>query len=99
MMTARQLLESKRAGEPVPRPLFCPAIYEHKARLIGRSVSEVARDSNLLAEAVLAEYETYRPDMLTVGMDIYNIEAEAIGSRVVYSDQKEAVPAIRHRLL
>jgi uroporphyrinogen decarboxylase len=69
------------------------------AKLVGRSPSEVSRDAGLLEQAVLAEYETYRPDMLTVGIDIYNIEAEALGTEVTFSEAIDAVPIIRDRIL
>ncbi|HOF19515.1 MAG TPA: uroporphyrinogen decarboxylase family protein, partial [Phycisphaerae bacterium] len=68
-----------------------PAIYEHKAALIGRSVEEVARDAGLLVEALLTERETYQADFLTVGVDVYNIEAEACGLKVAASSP-EACP-------
>lgn len=63
--------------------LWEPAIYEHKAALIGRGVSDVARDADMLVEALVKEYEVYRADYLTVGVDVYNIEAEACGGEVV----------------
>ena len=75
------------------RMLWEPAIYEHKAALIGRGVGEVANSAELLGEAVLAEYETYRADLLTVGVDVYNVEAEACGAKVVAGDA-EACPDI-----
>jgi len=84
---------------PTDRPLFCPAVYEHKARLIEKSPSQVARSVELLCQAVLAEYETYRPDMLTVGIDIYNVEAEALGCSVKYPEGPGATPNISNRIL
>jgi uroporphyrinogen decarboxylase len=69
------------------------------AKLVGRSPSEVSRSAGLLEQAVLAEYETYRPDMLTVGIDIYNIEAEALGSKVWFPEAVDAVPIIKGRIL
>ncbi|HUW19093.1 MAG TPA: uroporphyrinogen decarboxylase family protein [Sedimentisphaerales bacterium] len=91
----RLTLEGKRRD----RPPFCPAIYEHKARLLGRSPSEVSRSAGLLEQAVLAEYETYGPDMLTVGIDIYDVEAEALGSEVWFPEAVDAVPIIKERIL
>ena len=41
---------------------FEPAIYGHKAALIGREPREVAMSAGLLAEAVLKEHEVYRAD-------------------------------------
>ena len=97
-MKPLERLKAKFEGQLTDRPLFCPAIYEHKAALIDKSPAEVALDADLLVESVLAEYETYEPDMLTVGIDIYNIEAEAIGCKVLFPDTKDAVPAIEQRI-
>ncbi len=98
-MNALQRLNAKRNGQPTDQPLFCPAIYEHKARLIGKRPTDIAQDVDLLAKAVLAEYEIYKPDMLTVGVDVYNIEAEALGCRVHFPDAIDAVPVITERVL
>ncbi|MEK7269574.1 MAG: uroporphyrinogen decarboxylase family protein [Planctomycetota bacterium] len=62
------------------RLLWEPACYEHKARLIGKAPFEVARSADLLARAVLEERRLYQPDFLTVGIDVYNVEAEACGA-------------------
>ncbi len=64
------------------RLLWEPAIYEHKAALIGRPPADVAYSADLLCDAMVAEYQQYRADLLTVGVDIYNIEAEACGAKV-----------------
>ena len=68
-----------RAGEAPDRRPFVPSIYEHGAALIGRSPGEVARDADLMADAALEAYRQYEHDIVTVGIDIYNIEAEAFG--------------------
>ncbi len=98
-MNSLELLQRKLPGEKVDRILFCPAIYEHKAKLIDKSVSEAAQDADLLAEAVFAEYEIYRPDILTVGIDIYNIEAQASGSIVEFPILNSSVPTITDHIL
>lgn len=98
-MTPKEMLIAKLAGREIERELFCPAIYEHKAKLIGQSISQVATDAKFLKEALLAEYETYQPDMLTLGIDIYNIEAQALGAEVVFPDSIDAVPSIKYRIL
>jgi len=98
-MKPLERLKAKFEGQLTDRPLFCPAIYEHKAALIDKSPSQIAQDADLLTEAVLAEYETYKPDMLTVGVDIYNIEAEAIGCKVLYPEAIDAVPVVVDRVL
>ena len=47
----------------------------------------------LLAEALLAEHRVYRSDALAVGIDVYNVEAEACGA-VVEPGSPEACPEI-----
>ena len=65
---------------------FAPAIYEYKAALIRRSVREVADSAELLAQALEVEYTGIESDFLTVGIDIYNLEAEALGAVRTQSD-------------
>ncbi|MCL2360694.1 MAG: hypothetical protein FWC73_02635 [Defluviitaleaceae bacterium] len=75
---------------PLP---FIPTIIEHAAFLIGQTPSAAARDASILARAHIAVFEQYRPDGVTVGMDIYNIEAEALGCQVCFYDD-ESIPGI-----
>jgi uroporphyrinogen decarboxylase len=98
-MNPKKRVRLALAGQQTDRPLFSPAIYEHKAKLLGKSPSEVSQSAELLEQAVLAEYETYGPDLLTVGIDVYNIEAETLGSRVVFPEAIDAVPAIKKPVL
>ena len=93
-MTKRERVERTCAFEPVDRIPFVPAVYEHKARLIGRSPSEVCRSLDLLLEALEKELGIYDPDALTVGLDVYNVEAEAIGCEVRYFGDSPDVPAV-----
>ncbi len=97
-MTSRERVEKLLAGEPIDRVPFEPAIYEHKAFLIGKTPSEVARSESLLYEALMKEYEMYRADFLVVGLDVYNVEAEALGSSVLYFEGTD-VPAVEAPLL
>lgn len=84
-------LECRNSGE-VP---FIPAIYEHKAWFVGKTPSSVCRDAGLFTDAVLAEYEQVRPDALVIGIDVYNLEAEACGSEVTYFEGDDiSIPAI-----
>lgn len=81
--------------EPPDRIPFVPAIYEHKAWFVGETPSKVCRDSQLFTTALLAEYDRVQPDVLTVGIDVYNVEAEAIGCKVIYYEgDNTSVPAI-----
>ena len=81
-------------GEQPDRTPFVPSIYEHGAALLGRTPSVVARDAGLMAEAALAAYHTYQHDLVTVGIDVYNVEAEALGCVVHYDDGSSAVPGV-----
>ncbi len=77
---------------------FTPVVYEHAARCVGRTPWEVSRDAELLFEAHRAAFLEYRQDVIAVGIDIYNLEAEAYGARVEAADGN-AIPAIHEPLL
>jgi len=92
-MTPRERMEAVLSGRPPDRTPFVPAVYEQKAFLVGETPSRIARDPALLARAVEAEYELYRADALVVGVDVYNIEAEALGAAVAFPGDA-GVPSI-----
>ena len=71
-----------------------PAVYEHKAALISRTPSEVSASADLLVEALIAEHNVYQADLITVGIDVYNLEAEALGAEPSEVDPY-ACPEIR----
>ncbi len=71
---------------------FAPAIYEHKAKLIDVLPYPVSRSAELIAGAMKREMEVYAPAYLTVGLDIYNLEIEAMGGRV--EDRGNACPEL-----
>ncbi len=100
--TRAEVEQVLRCGAPRPVPLFLPAIYEHKAWFIGSTPSAISRDANLLTRAILAEFEAIGPDALTVGVDVYNVEAEAAGCTVTfYEGNDSSIPGIKpghHRL-
>jgi len=75
---------------------FSPTILEHAAAVIGHTPSEVAQDASLLAKAHIAAYRRYQPAAVTVGIDIYNIEAEALGCTVRFYDD-HSIPGIVER--
>ena len=97
-MTPRERIEALLAGRPADRVPFCPAIYEHKAALVGTTPSIMSRDVDLFERALVREVEVYRPDLLTVGCDVYNIEAEALGCEVRFSEAND-VPSIATRAI
>ncbi|MBN2271011.1 MAG: hypothetical protein JXN61_10375 [Sedimentisphaerales bacterium] len=75
---------------------FAPSIYEHAARVIGASPWEVSRDAELLAKAHIAAFKLYAQRPIVVGIDIYNLEAEAYGAEVT-KPSGDGIPAIsRH---
>jgi len=97
-MTGLERIRALLAGRGADRPPFLPAVYEHKAALVGSTPSGVARNAELLEAALSRELEVYEPDALTVGLDVYNVEAEAAGARVRFFDGPE-VPVIEGRPL
>ena len=86
------------SGQEVDRVPFVPAIYEHKAFLINETPSKVVQDQDLLVRALEAEYAAYQADLLVVGIDLYNVEAEAVGAKVKYFESNE-VPSVNQRPL
>ena len=87
--------EYLRCEAPRPAPLFLPAIYEHKAWFLQETPSRVCQSAELLTRALLAEFETIGPDALSVGIDVYNVEAEAAGCEITfYGNGSTAVPGI-----
>lgn len=81
-MNRRERLEHARRAEPCGRTPFVPSIYEHGAAVLGRGPGEVSRDARLMAQSALESYSRYGHDLVTVGIDIYNVEAEAWGCRI-----------------
>ncbi|HWR54660.1 MAG TPA: uroporphyrinogen decarboxylase family protein [Bryobacteraceae bacterium] len=98
-MTKRQRIEAVYGMRKADRVPFVPAIYEHKGALIQKSPSETCRNAEYLYDSVKAEFVTYDPDMVVVGIDVYNVEAEALGCKVVYLDESTDVPAIIEPLI
>jgi len=69
------------------------SVYEHAASLVGRTPWEVSRNGNLILEAHRRAYRLYRYFPVVVGIDIYNLEAEAYGCKV-QEPKGNGVPAI-----
>lgn len=93
-MTKRQRVEAVYALEKADRIPFVPAIYEHKGALVGKSPSQICRNADYLYAGLKKELELYDPDMLVIGIDVYNVEAEALGCKVVYFEDSNDVPGI-----
>lgn len=94
--TRTEVESTLRCERPRAVPLFLPAIYEHKAWFIQSTPTIISRDADLLTRALLAEYAAIQPDALTVGVDVYNVEAEAVGSTVTYYEGTDtSIPGIK----
>jgi uroporphyrinogen-III decarboxylase len=74
---------------------FSPSVYEHCARLIGRPPWEVSRDPELLFAGQAEAFRLYRHRPVVVGVDIYNLEAEAYGATITRPDGN-GIPAVGH---
>jgi len=72
---------------------FAPSVYEHAAYLLDRTPWEVSRDGELLLEAHAEAYRRYGHRPVVVGIDIYNLEAEAYGG-VVEEPRGVGIPAV-----
>lgn len=74
-MTRRERVERVYRLEPPDRAPFVPAIYEQKARLIGRTPSEICRHAELLSPRMFREL------VLPVYRDQVVPELKAAGAR------------------
>ena len=61
---------------------FAPSVYEHAAALIGETPWRVSRDPEFLFRAHAEAFRLYRHSPVVVGIDIYNLEAEAYGATI-----------------
>ena len=98
-MTKRERVEKTWRLEKADRPPFVPAVYEHKARLIGKPPADICRNPEALEAAIRRESAVYDPDMLVVGVDVYNVEAEALGCAVRTGSDPHGLPAIVEPIL
>jgi len=76
---------------------FAPSVYEHAARVINKSPWEVSRSEELLVQGNVEAYRLYHHDPIVVGIDIYNLEAEAYGA-TVDNPAANGIPAITKHL-
>ena len=75
-----------------------PTILEHAAFLINQTPSAAAKDAVIMAEAHIAAQRLYKTGAITVGMDIYNIEAEALGCEIRFYDDASIPGILTHPL-
>lgn len=72
---------------------FMPTILEYAAAMIKVTPSRAAQDGRLMADAHIEAWRRFGHDAVTVGIDVYNAEAEALGCEVRYFDDN-SVPGI-----
>lgn len=94
MLTNRERMDRVLKGQAPDRVPFVPSVYEHGARLINLPPGPVSRDAELMAQAALKAYELYQHDIVTVGIDIYNIEPQAFGCEVSQAEDG-SVPGVK----
>lgn len=97
-MNSKDIFNMMTEGKKPPVIPFIPTIFEHSAKVIGKTPAEIAVDEDLLVESQLASYELYKHDLISIGVDIYNVEYEAIGARVIFPDNEE-LPSISEILV
>ncbi len=76
---------------------FNPSVYEHAARFAGRSPWETSRDPELMFRGHRDAWLEYRHTPIILGIDIYNLEAEAYGASIEVPGA-DGIPAIRRPL-
>lgn len=76
---------------------FTPSVYEHAARMVDRSPWDVSRDADLMFEGHKQAYLLYHHTPIVVGIDIYNLEAEAYGAHISIPEGI-GIPAIHDTL-
>lgn len=92
-MNSIERMKMARAGAGADHVPFLPTILEHAAAVIGVSPSAAARDAACMAQAHIEAWRRYGHDAVTVGIDVYNTEAEALGCEVrFYGDN--SIPGI-----
>ena len=85
ILVLRNQRTSPAQEHPVKIP-FSPSVYEHAARWVERSPWDVSRDPDLLFSGHHRAYLEYRHSPIVVGIDIYNLEAEAYGDTILILD-------------
>ena len=98
IMLPRERMALVAQGKLPDRVPFVPTIYEHAAALIGVTPSAMARSESLLVQGQLESYKRYGHDLVAVGIDIYNVEAEAFGCSVQYFEDN-SIPSVNVHVL
>lgn len=73
--------------------VFSPGIYEHAAALIRERPGAVSQNAELLFLAQSTAWQRYQHPLLVAGMDVYNVECEALGA-VLDNPDGDGVPCV-----
>jgi len=73
---------------------FNPSVYEHAARWAGCSPWEASRDPEKMFRGHRDAWLAYHHTPIVVGIDIYNLEAEAYGARITAPSGEDSIPAV-----
>ena len=92
-MASRVMIGTGETHGAVGSMDLAPAVYEHAAALIHERPWVVSRDAQLLCRAHGRAFELYGHSPVVVGIDIYNVEAEAYGA-TVEEPSGNGIPAI-----
>lgn len=84
MTTSKELMKQVFAGQIPERMPFVPSIFEHTAALLKVTPSRAAKSYEHIVCGQLLAHELYGHDLVSVGFDVYNVEAEALGAEVAY---------------
>jgi len=79
-------------------PIFCPAIYDYKVNFSNSQSHIFGQDKDEFIEAVKNEIYELNSEVITCGYDIYNIEAEALGSNII-RDRESVFPDVANPIL
>lgn len=79
-------------------PVFCPAIYDYKVNFSNAQVHEFGQDKDEFINAVKKEIRALNSEIVTCGYDIYNVEAEALGSKIM-RDKANIFPEVLKPLI
>jgi len=85
-------------GKNYGTPVFCPAVYDYKVNFAHSPPQLFGQDEPEFVDAVEKEIRALDSEVVTCGYDIYNIEAESVGS-VVDRNKMDMLPEITHPLI
>ena len=97
-MNPREKFLSTIRGENFDLPIFCPAIYDYKVNFSNAPLNLFGLSENEFINAIEKEIYSLQSEVVTCGYDIYNIEAEALGSKVK-RENKDIFPDIADPIL